>query len=101
MEYRRLGSSGARVSTPCLGGMTFVTLQAQHRLASREIERERVPSGRDEGVGVLPWSPLAGGFPTGKRREEPTPPEGGWLDEASDFELGYPHELLRHEMGRW
>ena len=44
----------------------FVTLQAQYSLLVRELER--VPLCRDEGLGILPWSPLAGGFLTGKRR---------------------------------
>ena len=44
----------------------FVTLQAQYSLISRDIEREHVPLCRDMGLGILPWSPLAGGFLTGK-----------------------------------
>ena len=44
----------------------FVTLQAQYSLIVRDIEREHVPLCRDMGLGILPWSPLAGGFLTGK-----------------------------------
>jgi aryl-alcohol dehydrogenase-like predicted oxidoreductase len=44
----------------------FVTLQAQYSLISRELEREHVPLCRAEGLGILPWSPLAAGFLTGK-----------------------------------
>ena len=44
----------------------FVALQAQYSLLVRELEREHVPLCRDEGLGILPWSPLAGGFLTGK-----------------------------------
>lgn len=44
----------------------FVTLQAQYSLVVRDIEREHVPLCRDMGLGILPWSPLAGGFLTGK-----------------------------------
>jgi aryl-alcohol dehydrogenase-like predicted oxidoreductase len=44
----------------------FVTLQAQYSLVVRDIERELVPLCRAEGLGVLPWSPLAGGFLSGK-----------------------------------
>lgn len=44
----------------------FVTLQAQYSLLVRDLEREHVPLCRDEGLGILPWSPLAGGFLTGK-----------------------------------
>ena len=45
---------------------SFVTLQAQYSLICRDIEREHVPLCREEGLGILPWSPLAGGFLTGK-----------------------------------
>src|SRR5580698_3878612 len=40
----------------------FVTLQAQYSLISRELEREHVPLCRAEGLGILPWSPLAAGL---------------------------------------
>ncbi len=54
----------------------FVTLQAQYNLLVRDLEREHVPLCRDEGLGILPWSPLAGGFLTGKF-ERGKPPAGG------------------------
>jgi aryl-alcohol dehydrogenase-like predicted oxidoreductase len=44
----------------------WVTLQAQYSLLVRDLEREHVPLCRDKGLGILPWSPLAGGFLTGK-----------------------------------
>jgi len=45
---------------------SYITLQAQYSLVCRDIEREHVPLCREEGLGILPWSPLAGGFLTGK-----------------------------------
>jgi aryl-alcohol dehydrogenase-like predicted oxidoreductase len=57
-------------------GTPFVTLQAQYSLLVRDLEREHVPLCRDEGLGILPWSPLAGGFLTGKF-ERGKPPQGG------------------------
>ena len=45
---------------------SYVTLQAQYSLLVRDLEREHVPLCREEGLGILPWSPLAGGFLTGK-----------------------------------
>jgi aryl-alcohol dehydrogenase-like predicted oxidoreductase len=54
----------------------FVTLQAQYSLVVRDLEREHIPLCRDEGLGILPWSPLAGGFLTGKF-ERGKPPQGG------------------------
>jgi aryl-alcohol dehydrogenase-like predicted oxidoreductase len=62
----------------------FVTLQAQYSLLVRDLEREHVPLCRDEGVGILPWSPLAGGFLSGKF-ERGKPPQGGTrLGEKAD-----------------
>jgi aryl-alcohol dehydrogenase-like predicted oxidoreductase len=43
----------------------FVTLQAQYSLIVRDLEREHVPLCRDMGLGILPWSPLAGGLLSG------------------------------------
>src|SRR5687767_11235621 len=48
----------------------FVTLQAQYSLVARELEREHVPLCRQWGMGILPWSPLAGGFLSGKYRKD-------------------------------
>ncbi|HTB10159.1 MAG TPA: aldo/keto reductase [Bryobacteraceae bacterium] len=44
----------------------FVTLQAYYSLAGRDLEREIVPMLLDQKVGLLIWSPLAGGFLSGK-----------------------------------
>jgi aryl-alcohol dehydrogenase-like predicted oxidoreductase len=53
---------------------SFVTLQAEYSLVVRELEREHVPLCREMGLGILPWSPLAGGFLSGKyEREKPAP----------------------------
>jgi aryl-alcohol dehydrogenase-like predicted oxidoreductase len=51
-----------------------VTLQPQYNLLVREVEWEVVPSCLDAGLGLLPWSPLGGGWLTGKytRDERPT-----------------------------
>jgi aryl-alcohol dehydrogenase-like predicted oxidoreductase len=44
----------------------FITLQAYYSIAGRELEREIVPALLDQKMGLLVWSPLAGGFLTGK-----------------------------------
>ena len=59
--------------------VSYVTLQAQYSLVVRDLEREHVPLCRDFGVGILPWSPLAGGFLTGKYQKDASPPEGSRL----------------------
>jgi aryl-alcohol dehydrogenase-like predicted oxidoreductase len=52
----------------------IVSLQPQYNLLAREIELELLPLCLDRGIGVLPWSPLGGGWLTGKytRSERPT-----------------------------
>lgn len=54
----------------------YVTLQAEYSLVARDIERELVPLCRQTGLGLLPWSPLAGGFLSGKYRRHQPHPDG-------------------------
>jgi len=49
------------------------TLQPQYSLLVREIESEIVPASLDGNIGLLPWSPLAGGWLTGKYRRDSNP----------------------------
>ncbi|MDR3718556.1 MAG: aldo/keto reductase [Bryobacteraceae bacterium] len=51
-----------------LGLTRFVTMQNHYNLIYREEEREMLPLCREEGIGVIPWSPLARGFLAGNRR---------------------------------
>ncbi len=48
------------------GFARFETVQAYYSIAGRELEREIVPLVEDQGLGVMVWSPLAGGFLSGK-----------------------------------
>jgi len=50
-----------------------VTLQPQYNMLMRDIELEVVPACLDAGIGLLPWSPLAGGWLTGKYRRDQFP----------------------------
>jgi aryl-alcohol dehydrogenase (NADP+) len=50
-----------------------VTLQPQYSLLAREIEWEIVPAAIDAGLGMLPWSPLGGGWLSGKYRRDQRP----------------------------
>lgn len=43
-----------------------VAMQVEYSLVARDIEREHVPAAREADMAVMPWSPLAGGFLTGK-----------------------------------
>jgi aryl-alcohol dehydrogenase (NADP+) len=50
------------------GYTRFVSMQNHYNLVYREEEREMLPLCRDQGIGVIPWSPLARGFLAGNRR---------------------------------
>jgi aryl-alcohol dehydrogenase-like predicted oxidoreductase len=50
-----------------------VTLQPQYNLLAREVEWEIVPACLSEGLGLLPWSPLGGGWLTGKYSRDTAP----------------------------
>lgn len=56
-----------------LGVAEPVTLQPQYSLLAREIEWEIVPAVLDAGMGMLPWSPLGGGWLSGKYRRDQRP----------------------------
>jgi aryl-alcohol dehydrogenase-like predicted oxidoreductase len=50
-----------------------VTLQPQYNLLVRDIEHEIVPAALDTGIGLLPWSPLGGGWLSGKYKRDQMP----------------------------
>ena len=54
----------------------FESLQAYYSIAGRDLERELVPLMKDQQVGLMVWSPLAGGFLSGKYRRNAEGPEG-------------------------
>lgn len=60
-----------------------VALQAEYSLLAREVENEHVRMARELGLGLVPWSPLAGGFLTGKYTRED--PGGGRLGKPNPF----------------
>lgn len=61
-----------------------VSLQPQYSLLVREIESEIVPACLDAGIGLLPWSPLAGGWLTGKYQRDTHPVGATRLGEDPD-----------------
>jgi aryl-alcohol dehydrogenase-like predicted oxidoreductase len=54
----------------------FVSVQAYYSIAGRDLEREIIPLVRDQKLGLMIWSPLAGGFLSGKFKRNQTPPAG-------------------------
>jgi aryl-alcohol dehydrogenase (NADP+) len=65
----------------------IVTLQPQYNLLTRDIEFELVDVCRNENIGILPWSPLAGGWLTGKYRRDQSPTGATRLGEGRGVSL--------------
>jgi len=67
------------------GWHRFVSMQNHYNLVYREEERETIPLCLDQGLGVIPWSPLARGFLGGNRtRQQPRPSTRSTSDEFAD-----------------
>jgi aryl-alcohol dehydrogenase-like predicted oxidoreductase len=64
----------------------FATLQAFYSLIARDLENELVPLSLDQNLGILPWSPLGGGFLTGKyKRDKKRPSNARRSDPENQF----------------
>jgi aryl-alcohol dehydrogenase (NADP+) len=59
-----------------LGLARFVCVQPRYNLLFRQVERELFPLCAEEGLGVIPYNPIAGGFLSGKHRREAGPAPG-------------------------
>jgi aryl-alcohol dehydrogenase-like predicted oxidoreductase len=67
------------------GRIPFVSQQIHYTLQAREAEQELVPISLDQGLGILIWSPIAGGLLSGKHRRDKATPEDsrlakGWTE---------------------
>jgi 1-deoxyxylulose-5-phosphate synthase len=60
-----------------LGLARFDSVQPRYNLLFRQVERELLPFCGEEGVGVIPYNPIAGGLLSGKHRRNDPPAEGG------------------------
>ena len=93
-KVRYLGSSNFPAWLHCKahwaadrhGWSRFVSDQPHYNIFTRKIEGELMPLCEDLGVGILPWSPLAGGFATGKYTAENPPPTGSRYEEGSPID---------------
>ena len=70
----------------------YVTLQAYYSLVARDLENELVPLCLDQNLGILTWSPLGGGFLTGKYRRGKPRPEGARRTNPKDQFLQFDEE---------
>jgi aryl-alcohol dehydrogenase-like predicted oxidoreductase len=74
------------------GWARFVCLQPRYNLVDRQVERELLPICREEGLGVIPWGPLAGGFLSGKYQRDKSMPEEARITHA---EPTWPESMKR------
>lgn len=81
--------SGAQLGD-ALGAGAFAWVQNSYSLLDRAAEREVLPLCREHGIGFTPYSPLAGGWLTGKYRRAAAPPEGSRMTVRPE-----PYEHLR------
>ncbi|QFZ17839.1 aldo/keto reductase [Saccharothrix syringae] len=77
----------------------FVCYQGYYNLGARELEREIVPLCVDQNVGITAWSPLGGGFFTGKYKRGEAMPEGSRLAQRTPSESAplthpEPHDII-------
>jgi aryl-alcohol dehydrogenase-like predicted oxidoreductase len=77
----------------------YVSLQALYNLVDRSLEREHIPLCEKFSLGVLPYSPLAGGFLTGKYEPGQAPPAGTRLDKMKERFARYDNERSWRIMG--
>jgi aryl-alcohol dehydrogenase-like predicted oxidoreductase len=78
-----------------MGTARFDCLQPQYSLICRYIEREHIPLCVEEGIGVIPWSPLGGGMLTGKiRRGEVAPKGSRAAGDVNNLRYSSEHNLM-------
>ncbi len=68
------------------GWEPLVSLQPQYSILTRDIEVEILPACRKFGLGIIPWSPLAGGMLTGKYKPGQEPQEGSRFAAPGPFQ---------------
>jgi 1-deoxyxylulose-5-phosphate synthase len=86
----------------------FISMQNHYNLLYREEEREMIPFCKDQGIGLIPWSPLARGFLTGKYKRNETPSSSRYKSDPlfgqrffrpEDFDIEESVEALAREKG--
>lgn len=68
-----------------LGLNRFVTEQLPYNILDRRVERELIPMARSYGLGLIPWSPLAAGFLTGKYQKDKPRPADARLQKENEW----------------
>ena len=82
-----------------MGFVPIATEQPPYNLLEREIEKELLPACRDFGMGVIPWSPLAGGWLSGKyRKGEPLPDSPRAQRAPARFDPSVPTNARKYDL---
>jgi len=83
------------------GWAPFTCLQPEYNLLCRSTEWDLVPVAQHEGLGIIPWSPLAGGWLTGKYQRDKKPDAGrvAWAEAAGWQATGYSAHNNDHTWG--
>ncbi len=90
------------------GLVRFSSMQNHYNLCYREEEREMIPLCRDQGIALIPWSPLARGFLSGRYKRNETPNSARYRSEkllaeryfrSEDFDVLERVEELAHRKG--
>ena len=68
---------------------SFVSVQPMYNILKRDVEANLLPLCLQEGLGVIPYNPLAGGFLTGKYQAGPQPPSGTRLGDVETYQKRY------------
>lgn len=76
------------------GWSRYVAHQAYYSLLAREYEWELMPLALDQKVGTIVWSPLSGGYLTGKYRRNQPVPEGSRIEQNGGQGPAIPNDLL-------
>lgn len=82
------------------GWSRFIGLQVEYSLASRDIERDLMPMAVELGLGVMPWSPLAGGLLTGKHTGADLERQRQLIASGEADPFGSPQRLLATDARR-
>jgi aryl-alcohol dehydrogenase-like predicted oxidoreductase len=83
-----------------MGWEPFTCLQPLYNLLDRETEWELLPICLNEGVGIIPWSPLRGGWLTGKFRRGMTPVEDARVSRVQESEPSWSEAWVNYDNDR-
>ncbi len=83
-----------------LGLNRLISCQDQYSMLERDIEKDLVPAMRAQGLGLLPYYPLAGGFLSGKYRRNAPPPSDTRLGKRPEFAKRYLTEAYWNRLDR-